>query len=193
MAGNDAPLDRRGFFSQGLKKAFGKAFEVVEKRVAPGQYVRPPGALTEAAFLAACTRCGECTVRCPVHAISPLGAESGFASGTPALKPELNACVMCIEMPCASYCPTDALTVPPDGWKNVKLARIEIDSERCIAFKDEDCGICAQVCPAGYEAIALNEMGRPEIGARCTGCGTCVIACVTHPKSISLTPVGTFS
>ncbi len=189
----DNPVDRRAFFAQGFRKAFGKAVEAVERKVAPGQYVRPPGALPEAAFLAACTRCGECTVRCPVHAISPLGPETGFASGTPALKPDLTACVMCLEMPCATYCPTDALAVPDDGWKYVKMARIEIDTERCIAYHDTECGVCAQVCPAGYEAIALNELGRPEIGARCTGCGTCVIACVTTPKSIVLTPIGNFS
>jgi ferredoxin-type protein NapG len=188
MSGTDSPLDRRGFFSEGLRKVFGKAVEVVEKKVAPGQYVRPPGALPEAAFLAACTRCGECTVRCPVHAISPLGPETGFASGTPALKPDLTACVMCLEMPCASYCPTDALTVPADGWKGVKIARAEIDENRCIAYNDEQCGICANVCPAGHEAISLDEMGRPHLHERCTGCGTCVVACVTSPKSISLTP-----
>lgn len=189
----DASVDRREFFSQGFKKFFGKAVEAIEHRVAPGQYVRPPGALPEAAFLGACTRCGECTARCPVHAISPLGPETGLASGTPHLKPDLNACVMCLDMPCAAYCPTDALAVPPDVWRNVKMARIEIDTERCIAWQGEECGVCAQVCPAGYEAIHLNEWGQPLLGDRCTGCGTCVIACVTTPKSILITPVGSYS
>lgn len=184
------PLDRRGFFSEGMRRAFGKAVEVIEKKVAPGQYVRPPGALPEAAFLGACTRCGECTVRCPVRAIRPLGPETGLASGTPVLSPELNACVMCLDMPCATYCPTDALAVPHDGWRHVKMARVEVDTERCIAYLGTDCGVCAQVCPAGERAIYLNDFGQPVIADACTGCGTCVIACITTPKSISALPLG---
>lgn len=184
------PIDRRSFFSEGMRRAFGKAVEVIEKKVAPGQYVRPPGALPEAAFLGACTRCGECTVRCPVRAIRPLGPETGLASGTPILSPELNACVMCLDMPCATYCPTDALAVPDDGWRHVKMAHVEIDTERCIAYQGTDCGVCAQVCPAGERAIYLNERGEPVLADACTGCGTCVIACITTPKSISATPVG---
>jgi len=184
----DSPLDRRRFFQQGLGKLFGKAVEVVERKVAPGYYVRPPGALPEAAFLAACTRCGECTAACPVHAISPLGPETGFAAGTPALKVELTACVMCLEMPCAGSCPTDALTVPDDGWKHVKMALVEIHTDSCLAYNGTECGICAQVCPAGEAAIFLDGSGRPVLADRCTGCGTCIIACVTTPKSISATP-----
>jgi ferredoxin-type protein NapG len=186
----ETPLDRRGFFQQGLGKLFGKAVEVVERRVAPGTHVRPPGALPEAAFLAACTRCGECTAACPVHAISPLGPDAGFAAGTPALRVELTACVMCLEMPCAAICPTDALAVPDDGWTRVKMARVDIHEGRCIAFHGTECGVCAQVCPAGGLAIRLDGDGRPRLGDRCTGCGTCIIACVTTPKSISAMPAG---
>lgn len=185
---SDNPVDRRAFFSEGFRKMFGKAVEVVEQRVAPGQYVRPPGALPEPAFLGACTRCGECTVRCPVHAIRALGPETGLASGTPALQPDLTACVMCLEMPCAAYCPTDALAVPSDGWRHVKMARVEIHEDSCLAWRGTECGVCATVCPAGEAAIRLDEAGRPVLGDRCTGCGTCIIACVTTPKSISATP-----
>lgn len=183
----DSPLDRRGFFSVGLRRVLGKAIEAVEHKVAPGLYVRPPGALSEPAFLGACTRCGECTIRCPAHAIAPLGPETGLASGTPVIRPELNACVMCLDMPCATHCPTDALTVPPDGWRHVKMARVTIDQDTCIAYEGQQCGVCAQVCPAGEEAIYLNEMGQPLLADRCTGCGTCIVACVTSPRSISAT------
>jgi len=189
----DHPVDRRAFFQQGLRRFFGEAAKVIEQKVSPGKYVRPPGALPEPAFLGACTRCGDCMTMCPVHALSALGPETGFASGTPVLRPDVNACVMCLEMPCAAACPTDALAVPDDKWRRVRMARIEIDTDRCLAFNGTECGVCAQVCPAGYEAIHLDEMGRPVLGEACTGCGTCIIACVTTPKSISATPMGTIS
>ena len=188
----DNPVDRRRFFEQGFKRVFGKAVEVIEHKVAPGRYVRPPGAPPEPAFLGACTRCGECMTACPVHALSPLGPETGFASGTPVLRPDVNACVMCLEMPCASNCPTDALAVPDGNWRRVKMARIEIDTGSCLPYHDTECGVCAQVCPAGYQALHLDEMGRPVLGDACTGCGTCIIACVTTPKSISASPIGIY-
>ena len=52
---------------------------------------------------------------------------------------------------------------------------------------------CAQVCPVGYDALHLDEMGRPVLGDACTGCGICIIACVTAPKSLSASPVGSYS
>jgi ferredoxin-type protein NapG len=186
----DSPVDRRAFFQQGFRKMFGKAVEVVEQKMAPGRYVRPPGALTEPAFLGACTRCGECVSACPVHAIKPLGIDAGLASGTPVLRPASHACVMCLEMPCAAACPTDALTVPDTMWRGARMATISIDDSTCLPWHDTPCGVCAQVCPAGYPAIHLDEMGRPVLGEACTGCGACIIACVTTPKSISVTPSG---
>src|SRR5262245_7572203 len=111
-----SPLDRRAFFSEGFRRVFGKASEVIDRKLSASPHIRPPGALPEAAFLAACTRCGECTAACPVHAIRPLGTQFGLASGTPALEVSVVACIVCEDMPCAKSCPTDALEVPEDGW-----------------------------------------------------------------------------
>ncbi|HLA89822.1 MAG TPA: 4Fe-4S dicluster domain-containing protein [Gemmatimonadaceae bacterium] len=189
---SDLPLDRRAFFSQGLRRMLGKAVDVVQARVVAGRYVRPPGALPEPAFLAACTRCGECDRVCPVHAIHVLGTEHGLAAGTPALDVNHTACVMCTEMPCAAVCPTDALDVPEDGWLGVRMAVIAIDEERCIAHRDISCGVCARVCPVGEAALALDPRGRPVLGAACTGCGTCISACVTSPSSIAARAIGAY-
>ena len=40
-----------------------------EERVISRRYFRPPGALPEIGFLAACTRCGACIDACPPHAL----------------------------------------------------------------------------------------------------------------------------
>lgn len=184
------PVDRRAFFTLGFRRLVGKASDAVGNTVSGGGHVRPPGALPEAAFLGACTRCGECSRMCPVQAIKPLGVEYGFAAGTPALNLSLQACVMCTNMPCATVCPTDALMVPEELWRGTMIASITIDSERCIAYRDVECGICARACPVGERALKVNDRGRPVLGPDCTGCGTCISACVTSPSSIAAHVIG---
>jgi len=60
--------DRRGFFRQTLGRALREVAERTEERVVTRRYLRPPGAIPEMGFLAACTRCGACIDVCPVHA-----------------------------------------------------------------------------------------------------------------------------
>jgi MauM/NapG family ferredoxin protein len=157
--------------------------------LAPQRHVRPPGALPEAGLVAACTRCGECARACPVGAIVMLPREAGIAAGTPTLDPAAVACIMCADMPCAASCPTDALTLPEDGWRGARLARLVVDDTRCIAHRGVECGVCARVCPLGAPALALDAGGRPLPGDACTGCGQCVSACVTAPSSLVIEPV----
>ncbi len=178
--------ERRDFLLRGLSRMLGYAGEAVTSRFAPPLYIRPPGALPEAAFVTACTRCGECARVCPAAAISMLPERTGLATGTPVLHPEESPCLMCAEMPCAAVCPTDALSVPEEGWRGVRMAAAVIDADRCIAHRDVTCGVCARVCPVGETALALDARGRPVVGAACTGCGACVGACVTAPSSITI-------
>lgn len=191
MPESSGPLDRRSFFSQGLTRALREIVGAVEERVVRAQYVRPPGALPEAAFLAACTRCGECSAVCPVHAITKLPPSAGLAAGTPVLDVAVTACIMCETMPCAAACPTPALEVPAWGWRDVQMAQVEIDASRCITYRDVECGICARVCPVGEDALKMDDRGRPVIGAACTGCGQCLNACVTTPSSLTAQPLET--
>jgi ferredoxin-type protein NapG len=188
-SGSKGGLDRRGFFVHGLARALGEAADALAERVAPRRYIRPPGALPEAAFVAACTRCGDCVRACPVAAIAPLGTGEGLAAGTPALAPTLDACIMCAEMPCAAACPTGALTRPGDGWAALRIAELGIDTGRCITYRDVACGICAHACPLGERALSIDASGHPVIGDACSGCGVCISACVTTPSSMTIHPL----
>jgi ferredoxin-type protein NapG len=183
----DGAFSRRGFLSEAFKLVAQQAGSLLAERMAPRRHFRPPGALLEPAFLAACTRCGYCTEACPADAIAPAPPSAGLAAGTPVIDPLQQPCIACEGMFCANVCPTGALVPPIDGWATERLGELALDTERCIAFQGIECGVCARACPVGAQAIDLDAQGRPVILAGCVGCGVCVRACVTSPSSLRLT------
>ena len=180
--------DRRGFLQETIGKLLHEIAEHAESKVAPRRWFRPPGAAPEVAFVAACTRCGDCIDVCPVHAIVKMPAHGngvGLAAGTPYIDPTSQACIACEDMPCAAACETGALTKVP--WESVKMGVLELDPERCITFQGAECGVCARACPIGERALALDASGHPVLKPEgCVGCGVCVTACVTLPSSLKL-------
>lgn len=182
----DSSVDRRGFLSEALKFMAREAAGILAEKVAPRRHFRPPGALPEPGFLAACTRCGYCMDACPVHAVVAAPPAAGLAAGTPILEPSVQPCVACEGMFCATVCPTGALVPPLDHWASEKLGELSLDAERCIAFQGIECGVCVRVCPVGAQALDLDGKGRPVIRSGCVGCGVCVRACVTSPSSLAL-------
>jgi len=182
---------RRDLFRHAVGDWFERLLESAEGRVVTRHYFRPPGALPEVGFLAACTRCGDCITVCPVRAILKVPADGGFAAATPYIDPAYQPCVVCADMPCAVACPTDALTAPPDLWSSIRLGALELLTERCVTFQGTECGVCARACPVGSSALAMDEAGHPVIRAEgCVGCGVCVRACITHPSSLKLSHLG---
>jgi MauM/NapG family ferredoxin protein len=182
--------DRRALFRGTMGKWLETMMEQAERRVAPDRYLRPPGALPEVAFLTACTRCGDCITACPPFALRKVPASAGFAAGTPYIDPDLQACTACPTMPCAAACPTDALTLPSEGWAGYRLATLEFIPERCVTFAGTPCRACADACPIGTRALAIDADGHPVLKAEgCVGCGVCVRACITRPSSFRLHPL----
>jgi ferredoxin-type protein NapG len=178
---------RREFFGETLGQIARRVAEQAEKKVAPINYFRPPGAIDELSFLATCTRCDICIEVCPVDAIIRVPRSGGLAAGTPFLRPEVQPCVACTDMPCAQACSPKALVTPPNLWKGYRLGRLVLDPDRCITFDNVTCGVCVTVCPIGEEAIVSDEAGHPVIKEEgCVGCGVCVKACVTRPSSLKL-------
>jgi ferredoxin len=161
-----------------------------ERRVVVERFFRPPGAVDEISFLSLCTRCDACIGVCPPRALFRAPATAGLAAGTPIIDMARQPCTACPDMPCAAACPTGALVVPPARWEGHRLGWLELKPERCIAFHEVPCGVCARACPVGEQALALDALGRPVLKAEgCVGCGVCVRACVTTPSSLTLHPL----
>ena len=190
---DEEPLSKRGLLRLGLTRAgqaIGAAGELaidnVANRVTP-HVARPPGALTEVAFLLACTRCGDCVKACPAHAILQLDDRAGVAAGTPFL--DVNShrpCVSCKDAPCMPACPAGALQVVPIA--EAVLGTAIVDRELCTSWNGEGrCRSCFDACPFQWDAILQDEAHRPYVDPRhCTGCGMCRAACPVSPKAITV-------
>ena len=84
-------MDRRRFLKDSARgiagcavAGMGLAHLVSDARALPARAIRPPGALPEEDFLAACIRCGLCVRDCPYDTLQL--AELGYddpATGTP--------------------------------------------------------------------------------------------------------------
>ncbi len=140
---------------------------------------RPPGALTEQAFLQYCTRCYRCIDVCPADALHPAGLFDGIPNlGTPVL--DWKKCIFCQE--CIRVCPTGAIVKIPED--EIDIGNAVIDRDTCLDWtRKRRCGICYKACP--YDAIRLEGRRNPVvIEEKCTGCGLCEQRCPTEPKSI---------
>jgi ferredoxin-type protein NapG len=86
------------------------------------QRLRPPGALEESQFLAACIKCGQCVQVCPVQAIKLADAMDGFGMGVPFIEARSQACdFSCDAVQCVLACPTGALSHELDHKEQVRM------------------------------------------------------------------------
>jgi ferredoxin len=173
--------------------------------------MRPPGALPESEFLAACTRCAECMKVCPTNALQPATLETGIQGiWTPLLVPSVGPCAeKCTS--CGDVCPTGAIR--PFTWQDkrykLKMGLANVNRSTCVAWNGgRDCIVCAEVCP--YSAVIFKDTmddtlpvdptlpitaklpsgkenkGRlkrvPTVDEKlCTGCGLCEYHCPVLP------------
>jgi len=120
--------------------------------------MRPPGALPESEFLAACTRCAECMRVCPTNALQPATFDTGLEGlWTPILVPSIGPCAeKCTA--CGDVCPTGAIR--PFTWQDkrykIKMGLANVDHSTCVAWNGgRDCIVCAEVCP--YSAVVFRD------------------------------------
>jgi len=168
--------------------------------------LRPPGALAEPQFLAACIRCYRCQDACEPGAIQFYDATAGELFHTPYVDPAQKACTLCNK--CGPACPTGAL-LPFDNRADVTMGSVALSEDLCLSFKakrirgEQDllmrlgrsatessamterrgpCGECYMFCPLRNRAITLlpGSFLAPVIHTEhCVGCGMCEEICRT--------------
>ena len=151
--------------------------------------VRPPGGQDEARLVSACIRCEKCYEACPRGVIVPAHIEDGLLGmRSPALKFDADFCDYCAdenggEPLCVKVCPTEALALPADATAETTIiGKAVLIREWCLAWdKNNGCRFCYDACP--YEAIELDENGRPVVVPdNCNGCGACQSVCVSQKE-----------
>ncbi len=144
---------------------------------------RPPGAVDEPAFLADCTRCGDCVKACPPQAIVLAPEIHGPAAGTPMIDPMTAPCVMCDDPPCIHACEPGVLTFDAP----LKMGTASVRDPYCLAHQGTFCTVCSEHCPV-EGAIKVVD-GKPVIDeATCTGCGVCQNVCPAPYNAVLILP-----
>jgi ferredoxin len=202
------PVDvrRRWLLGGALGLAAVPLFRVSAGKRAPAQLIRPPGALPEARFLAACVKCGECMKVCPTNALQPaLGQAGPEGLWTPVLVPKIGYCEYYCSL-CTQVCPTGAIReLPVREKREVRIGSAWIRKDRCLPYSlDKPCKVCHEQCPTSPKAIAMVEtevMGADGTAApqlvpvvdleTCIGCGICETKCpVEDEPAIYCTSLG---
>ena len=160
-----------------------------QARALPPLALRPPGALAEADFQAACVRCGLCVRDCPYDILELASPEQPVANGTPFFVARDKPCEMCEDLPCVKACPTGALDAALTDVNESRMGlAVLVDQENCLNFLGLRCEICHRACPLIDKAITLDQRLNTRTGKHaefiptvhsdaCTGCGRCEKAC----------------
>jgi len=178
----------------------GLAFYAQQANALPAYVIRPPGALPETEFQAACIRCGLCVRDCPYETLRLSKLGEPVALGTPYFLARDIPCEMCEHLPCVQACPTGALE---KSLTDIDQARMGLavltDQETCLNYLGLRCDVCYRVCPLIDEAITLEPQHNRRSGKHtkfipivhseyCTGCGKCEHACVLEVSAIKVLP-----
>jgi len=197
MVEKQDPKSRRLFFEAAVRKLVGPVANYLERRIGGPERIeterkprilRPPGAIEEAQFAHTCQHSGRCVDACPANAIFALTPAFRDKAGTPAINPDVAACVVCDGLLCTHACPSGALA-PLTEPQQIDMGVAEVYASSCVRADGETCTLCVERCPYGAAAIVFDDEGPPRVLADgCTGCGVCQLYCPTTPKAIVVRP-----
>lgn len=123
--------------------------------------LRPPGALEEHDFLAACIKCGQCVQVCPVEAIKLSDLDEGFGVGVPHIEARDQACdFSCDGLQCVLACPTGALTHEINYSHETRMGFARLSRpDACLAIKGK--GFKGLARGAGFDGkLRYDEIDR---------------------------------
>lgn len=141
--------------------------------------LRPPWALAEEVFLAACTRCGQCSAKCPTGIL--VVADGGY----PVVDFQRGECTFCGD--CVAVCADGALRRDRGDDGSVPWSLLARIGDECMARRNVVCRSCGDSCEAGAIRFRpqLGGAAQPEVDeARCTGCGACVAICPSRAVTV---------
>ncbi|MBI5496699.1 MAG: 4Fe-4S dicluster domain-containing protein [Deltaproteobacteria bacterium] len=123
-----------------------------------GRRLRPPGALDEKDFLAACIKCGQCVQVCPVEAIHPADLWDGFGVGVPFIDPRKQACDFACDVgQCILACPTGALEYRKPAFLAVRPGA-QLPAPPVLLAKENDPNPTLQF----KERMGVARLDRPD-------------------------------
>ena len=147
--------------------------------------LRPPGALVEEDFLAACIKCGLCAEAC-VNRDTNIDKETGeqregtlqmskggnpLLIGTPFFVPTDVPCYMCEDIPCVPVCPSGALDMTSLlneqqelDINKASMGLAVLHKESCISYWGIQCDACYRACPLLDMAITIEYQKNERTG-----------------------------
>ncbi len=200
--GEQLDLNRRAIMASGLAGLGGlmlfRIHPQANGRTYSPELIRPPGAVSEAEFLAKCIKCGECMKVCPTNALHPTFMEAGLEGmWTPYFIMKIGYCEFECTL-CTQVCPTDAIKeLTVEEKRKTKIGRAYFDKNRCLPYAfARSCIVCEEHCPTPEKAIwfeeveMLNHAGekilvkQPRVDPDlCVGCGICENVCPIEDKA----------
>ena len=150
---------------------------IIEKK----NWLRPPGAVDEQAFLERCTSCGDCVSACPYGSIREHEQDH-----TPVILAEESPCYICKDLPCIRVCETDAL-LPLDDVSQVKMGLAVVNTQSCTA--GQGCHTCVSKCPTQALDMDFSTFRLTVHENRCVGCGVCEHVCKTVNDRVAIAVV----
>jgi ferredoxin-type protein NapG len=184
--GTDPTYGRRDFFKDSVisvakaAKEFSSHAEAVPEKPAPAMrmdWLRPPGAVDEAAFLERCTKCSDCLKVCPHEAIAV------YQDGTPVIFPDQAPCHLCDDTPCIAACATEAL-LPVGNVQEIRMGMAVVNHRLCTA--GQGCHACVSKCPTDALSMDFDAQRLVVALERCVGCGMCEHVCRTVNDHIAI-------
>jgi ferredoxin-type protein NapG len=145
--------------------------------------IRPPGAVDEKLFLAACIRCYKCQDACDIGAIQFFTEADRNYYHSPYIDLSIKSCNLC--MKCTKVCPSGALLpMEREEKEKVTMGSVELFEDSCLSYKAK---------AIRNEQALLMEMGRAPtesqaIVERRGPCGECYMFCPLRESAIQLEP-----